>query len=110
MVARAFDPLPYMSAPEENVFQPVPPEVSGSAVVREREFAVMEEVAVRVEVRMSPPLKTAEPLIESVRYGEEVPIPSLPEKNAICAVGSNQYFALVVEVFPIAMMSEELLE
>ena len=45
----------------------MPPEETGSAVVSERDAAVIEEVAVRVEARMSPPEKTAEPETERMR-------------------------------------------
>jgi hypothetical protein len=38
----------------------------------------IDEVAVNVEARTSPPVNTAEPGADSVRYGEDVPIPIFP--------------------------------
>jgi len=43
-----------------------------------KDGVVIEDVAVNVEARTSPPVKTAEPPTESVRYGDVVPIPMLP--------------------------------
>ena len=60
--------------------RPVPPLVIGRALVRERDAAEMEEVAVKVEARTSPPVNTPEPETEKDRYGEVEPIPIFPER------------------------------
>jgi hypothetical protein len=46
--------------------------------VKVMDGAEIEEVAVKVEARTSPPVKTPEPATERVRYGEVVPMPTLP--------------------------------
>jgi len=91
--------------PEVKEVAPVPPLATVRAFPRESELAVMVEVAVKVEARTSPPVNTPEPVTESARYGEEVPMPTLPVKRAICAFGSNQNSAVVVELPPTATMS-----
>ena len=46
--------------------------------VRVSDGVEIEDVAVNVEARTSPPVNTPEPPTESVRYGEVVPMPTLP--------------------------------
>ncbi len=48
------------------------------------------------------------PTTESVRHGDVVPRPTLPEKNDVVVLGSNQYSAVVVALEPIATMSDVL--
>jgi hypothetical protein len=79
--------------------RPVPPEEIGSALVREREDAVIEEVAMMLATERLPE-KSALPCTESACAGEVLPIPNDPEIKALSEFGSNQYFALLVPETP----------
>ncbi len=66
------------------------------------------DVAVNEPARAFVP-KSELPTTESVRHGDVVPSPTLPEKNDVVVFGSNQYSADVVAFEPMVTTSEALL-
>ena len=75
------------------------------ALVKESCGKVLIDVVVAVKK-----LATTCPNTESGAYGDVVPMPMLPVKYPIFVLGSNQYFAVVVEFVPIATTSVLLFE
>jgi hypothetical protein len=70
------------------------------------------EAILEVDVKklaVSDPPKKPLPLTERFVKGDVVPTPTFPEKE-VEVFGSNQYLAVVVEVLPIATMSEFMFE